>query len=141
MTQMAKLKTKIIPQTLEFLASKGFTRDEVASAFSCDVGSINRFLLEHYKMTWMDFKRKFQTHMKDNLLQMAYKEAEGGNWKAIEKLCDVYVWTEHKQKIELTGDSDAPIAIQSKVDYDKLSVEELERLQQISEKLKPDDSI
>lgn len=101
---------------------------EILSALEVSEAAFDRWLKRTFKLGWIDFRRKHATWGKISIMRMAYQEAQNGNWNAINKLGDVYVWPHHKQKLELSGDQQAPIMIESKTNYDELSVEELETL-------------
>lgn len=131
-------KKEINPNTVKYMASQFFTREDVAAALEINGVTLDRFLMREFKMSWKQFRAKHAVQRRVKLMEMMYKKAEDGEFRAIDKLCDVYVWPEHKHKIQLSGNEAEPIVTKQKTNYDNLSVEELETLEKITDKLKKD---
>jgi len=125
---MGRKRLELDEKLVRNLTSMMLEKWEILSAMEVSEAAFDRWLKRTFKLGWLDFRRKHATWGKISIMRMAYQEAQNGNWNAINKLGDVYVWPHHKQRIEFSGDQQAPIQIESKTNYDELSVEELEQL-------------
>lgn len=132
-------KKEINANTVKYMASQFFTREDIAAALEINGVTLDRWLKREFNMSWKQFRGKHCTFRKMKLLEMMNKKAEEGEFRAIDKLCDVYVWPEHKHKVQLSGDDSEPIVMKQKTNYDNLSIEELQALERITEKLKKND--
>ncbi len=125
---MGRKKLQLDPELVKNLAALMLEKWEILAAIDVSESAFDRWLKRTFKVGWLDFRRKHATWGKISIMRMAYQQAQQGNWSAINKLGDVYVWPHHKHKLELTGDANNPIQIKTITNYDALSVEELETL-------------
>jgi len=125
---MGRKKVELDEKLITNLTSMMLEKWEILSAVDVSEAAFDRWLKRTFNLGWLDFRRKHATWGKVSIMRMAWREAQNGNWNAINKLGDVYVWPHHKQKVELSGDKDAPIMLESKTDYDSLPIEDLEAL-------------
>lgn len=132
---MGKKKIQLNANTVISMTSRFWNKEQICSALQVSAEGFDAWLRREFQMTWMDFKRKHVTYGRMKFQDLAIQKANSGYWPAIEKLCDVYVWPDHKQKVQLSGDESAPIVTKAVNNYDALTVEELETLQAITDKL------
>lgn len=130
---MGRKKLELNADLVRNLTSLMLEKWEILAALECSESAFDKWLKRTFRMGWLDFRRKHATWGKISLMRMAYQQAQQGEWRAIDKLCDVYVWPDHKRKIEVSANAQ-PVAVLESQNYDALSVEELEQLDQLMDK-------
>ena len=125
---MGRKNLQLDPELVKNLTALMLEKWEILAAIDVSESAFDRWLKRTFKMGWLDFRRKHATWGKISIMRMAYQQAQQGNWNAINKLGDVYVWPHHRQKFESLNEEPNPVMIEHKTNYDLLSVEELETL-------------
>lgn len=116
-----------------------FTKDDVCAAFNISSTGLDAWVKREFGMPWLAFKKKYFVYGKITISQHMFNLMKAGDAQTTRRLYEMHCFPEFKHKVQLSGDEDAPVVTKQKTDYDKLSIEQLEQLAEISKKLTSND--
>lgn len=128
---MGKIRKHVDRNDVMKLAANGNTNVDIAMILDISVDTLTRRFSKELFLGRSKHKAALRAALNDEAINKR-------NPVALKHACDRYLGTV-ENKLELIGNEQKPIVVKNKIDYSKLSVEELEVLQAIAEKASSDE--